>query len=86
MDLLRLPRGEEAFGTCDPKKLLHFNRSKFAKSEPISQGMTVGLEDATGKEFVGRVDSFTDTDVTLDLNHPLAGQRLKFDIQLQEVI
>ena len=76
---------EKGFGTFDPDKLVQFHRRKFSANEPITSGMEVMVEDTGGAEHVGRVDSFTDEYVTLDLNHPLAGQGLKFDIQLQEV-
>lgn len=76
---------EDGFGSYDPGKLVNFKREQLARNEPITAGMEIALEDVAGHQFVGRVSSFTDQAVTLDLNHPLAGERLKFDIQLQEV-
>ena len=76
---------EDGFGTYDPGKLLNLKREQLAKREPIQAGMKIALEDTAGHQFVGRVDSFTDQSVTLDLNHPLAGERLQFEIQLQAV-
>lgn len=76
---------EKGFGQYDPEKLIQFNRGHFAKREPIIQGMEVVLKDKAGREHVGRVGSFSDESVTLDLNHPLAGQKLQFDIHLQAV-
>jgi peptidylprolyl isomerase len=76
---------EDGFGTYDPEKLIQFQRSQFAKREPISRGMKIEVKDATGHQFVGQVNTITESSVTLDLNHPLAGQKLEFDIQLQEV-
>ena len=76
---------EDGFGNYDPDKLIRFERTQFAKREPISRGMKIEVKDTKGQKFVGQVNSLTDTSVTLDLNHPLAGQKLEFDIQLQEV-
>jgi len=77
---------EKGFGKYDPDKLIEFGRGKFAKREPISQGMEVAVEDPVGKTHIARIDSFTDQSVKLDLNHPLAGQPLKFEIRLQDVV
>ena len=74
-----------AFGEYDPGKLLSFNRTQFTKREPLATGMEVDLEDVDGKKFTARVDSLSEGAVTLDMNHPLAGHQLKFDIQVQEV-
>jgi len=76
---------EKGFGQYDPKKLIQFNRRQFAGREPLSQGMEVLVKDTAGNDHVGRVESFTKESVKLDLNHPLAGQRLEFKIRLQEV-
>jgi len=77
---------EKGFGKYDPDKLILFKRRQFATREPISQGMEVPVKDTAGNEHLGRVDSFTDESVKLDLNHPLAGRPLKFEICLQEVV
>ena len=76
---------EKGFGEYSSDRLLQFQRSQFAKREPLSEGMELVVEDTTGREYAGRIDSFTDESVTLDMNHPLAGQPLEFEIRLQEV-
>jgi len=81
---VEVPAGN-AFGEYDPGKLMSFKRTQFAKREPVKAGMEVPLEDVNGQKFTARVDSFSEESVTLDLNHPLAGKALKFDIELQEV-
>ena len=77
---------EKGFGQYDPEKLLQLDRGRLAEREPLSTGMKVGVKDAQGNEFVGRVNVLTNSSVTLDLNHPLAGQSLQFDIRLQEIV
>ena len=52
----------------------------FVEGSPV-QGAT---ED--GRPIFATIASFTDTDVTLDLNHPLAGKELNFDIELTNVL
>ena len=82
--IVRIPP-EKGFGAYDPEKLVQMQRNRLAKNEPLKTGMKIGLKDSSGREFVGRVDALTATAVTLDLNHPLAGKQLQFDIRLQQV-
>jgi len=77
---------EKGFGEYDSKKLVCFSRQRLAAKEPISAGMEMSVQDTGGNEHVGRVDSVNEESITLDLNHPLAGQGLKFDIRIQEVV
>jgi peptidylprolyl isomerase len=44
------------------------------------------LKEPDGLRAVARVADVSETDVTLDVNHPLAGKELVFDIQLLEII
>jgi peptidylprolyl isomerase len=43
------------------------------------------VQQENGQEFVVTVTEVTDTTVTLDGNHPLAGKDLTFEIQLVEI-
>lgn len=76
---------EKGFGNHAADKIINFKRSVLAKREPIAQGAKVVVEDVSGREYVGRVESLTRELVTVDLNHPLAGKGLEFEIGLQEV-
>lgn len=76
---------EKGFGSYDPRKKLDFERNRFAEIEPLKTGMKVDLQDSNGREVIARVESISPNSVTLDLNHPLAGQPLKFSVLLQEV-
>jgi FKBP-type peptidyl-prolyl cis-trans isomerase 2 len=38
-----------------------------------------------GETFVATVISLSDAEVTLDLNHPLAGKTLNFDVKVVDV-
>jgi peptidylprolyl isomerase len=47
--------------------------------------MRVEVTQEDGKEFPVVITEVTDTHVTLDANHPLAGRELTFDIRLVEI-
>ena len=76
---------DQGFGQHDPEKLVNLKRSQLAGREPLTPGTKLVVQDAAGREHVGRVNSLTDESVTLDMNHPLAGKPLEFEISLQEV-
>jgi peptidylprolyl isomerase len=73
---------EEAFGKYRTDLIGTVERSWLPEGvEPvIGKQLTTRLED--GSENVVSIKSFTDTTLTLDANHPLAGKSLTFQIKL----
>lgn len=55
-----------------------FNIDGVFDNEHIYPGSTVPLQDNEGHHFYATVTEVTDTTVTVDLNHPLAGKDLTF--------
>ncbi|HLU26152.1 MAG TPA: peptidylprolyl isomerase [Longimicrobiales bacterium] len=45
-------------------------------------GQLLAVQVAPGQQAVARIADVNDAEITLDLNHPLAGQTLVFDIEL----
>jgi FKBP-type peptidyl-prolyl cis-trans isomerase 2 len=50
--------------------------------EEPREGMTLSMQLPDGNQIPVNVTKVTDTEVTLDANHPLAGERLVFDLEL----
>jgi FKBP-type peptidyl-prolyl cis-trans isomerase 2 len=46
------------------------------------EGQMLALQVAPGQQAMARIANVNDDAVTLDLNHPLAGETLVFDIEL----
>lgn len=74
---------DQAFGDYDEECVHKLEREKFFvegkfDSENIYPGAVITLEDNEGKRFMARVTEIDDSDVTLDTNHPLAGETLCF--------
>ena len=38
-----------------------------------------------GLSIINAADTLSDKDVTLDFNHPMAGKRLNFDVELLDI-
>ncbi len=49
------------------------------------QGMSIEMHAPDGTIIPLLITAFTETTVTLDANHPLAGQQLRFAVQLVEI-
>ena len=78
----------EAFGERDPKAVLEVLRDEFPAD--VAPGDVFDAEeddsaDAPGGMVLLRVLEVTPETVVLDRNHPLAGQRVRFDVEVLEV-
>mgnify|MGYP001310286738 CR=1 FL=1 len=75
---------ENAYGLLREEAVATINKSDFPEDFEFIEGGIVQAQNETGT-FRGVINSFTDTEVTVDFNHPLAGQPLTFEIELIEV-
>ena len=46
--------------------------------------MILGLKTPDGQQFPARIAEVSDKDITVDLNHPLAGKNLNFKLKIVE--
>jgi len=80
---------EEAYGVRDPKKVIEIDRDKrFTGVELKKDAIIYAVnKDAAGNNVSTplKVVDFTDTKVTIDYNHPLAGEELKFKVKVIDV-
>jgi FKBP-type peptidyl-prolyl cis-trans isomerase SlyD len=74
---------EEAYGLYEPKKIVLFPKSKLPDS--IRVGEYISITSKTGHVRSYKVIQFHGDMVSLDGNHPLAGQDLIFEIETLEV-
>ena len=77
---------EEAYGIHSAELVTDVDRERFPADMEleIGQQLQVGLED--NQQAIVMVVDISDTAVTLDANHPLAGQDLTFEIELVEML
>ncbi|TWH64057.1 FKBP-type peptidyl-prolyl cis-trans isomerase SlpA [Azomonas agilis] len=76
---------EKAFGPHNPNNVQKLSRTQFEGME-LSEGLMVMFSDAAKAQLPGVVKDFDAQQVTVDFNHPLAGQTLIFDVEVIEVI
>jgi len=71
----------DAYGEVKENMLMEVPKEEFAHIPQLAVGAHLRLELGQGQHIV-RVSNITDTHVTLDGNHPLAGTPLEFDIEM----
>jgi len=76
---------EKAYGDIRSDRIETVERSMLPADLDLAVGKRLEVTRQDESVFHVTVRALTDTTVTLDANHPLAGQELTFDIQLVEV-
>ena len=76
---------DQAYGDVNPEAQTTFPKSGFPADLELVEGMPVPLRTPDGRTLMGRLAEQQEETVTIDLNHPLAGQTLQFEIELVEV-
>jgi FKBP-type peptidyl-prolyl cis-trans isomerase SlyD len=74
---------EEAYGFYDPNKIVELSRDELPEQIRLGDVIMVGASNQAPQSH--RVVGVTGDLVTLDANHPLAGQDLIFEIEAVEV-
>jgi FKBP-type peptidyl-prolyl cis-trans isomerase 2 len=76
---------DAAYGPHDDEMILQVDREQFPANIEPQVGQRLQVRQDQGETFSVVVTEITPDSVTLDANHPLAGQDLTFDIQLVEI-
>lgn len=77
---------DDAYGQHDPEAIQKVERSMIPDSIDVSVGNQLQATAENGQTIVLTVVAIEDDMVTVDGNHPLAGQDLTFDIELVEIV
>jgi len=75
---------QRAYGPPRPDAIKKAPRASFAPDFQFVVGNSVQGSGPAGS-FIAKIVDFNDQEVTLDLNHPLAGQDLSFKIELVSI-
>lgn len=76
---------ESAFGIASPDMIQYFSRREFSDAGEPVPGAIMLFTAMDGSEMPGVVREVKGDSVTVDFNHPLAGQTIHFDIEVLEV-
>jgi peptidylprolyl isomerase len=72
---------KDAYGESDPKLLKKIPKEEFPKDMELEVGMMLGMDTHQGP-LAATVVKVTEKEVTIDLNHPLSGKALNFEIKV----
>lgn len=76
---------EDAYGYKNQELIQNIPKESFKDIDKPEIGMVIELTTPEGQIFPGTITSINDKDITVDFNHPLAGQNLNFKIKLEEI-
>ncbi|MCL3882150.1 peptidylprolyl isomerase [Marivita sp. GX14005] len=76
---------DQAYGKIDPNARQAVPRSEIPAEIPLEPGTQLQMQTPTGQVVPVMVAEVSDSEVTLDANHPLAGKDLTFNIELVEI-
>lgn len=81
---------EEAYGDFDESRIIELPKNVFEvngkiDTEMLFEGNALPMMDSEGNRLTGSVVSITDEVVTMDFNHPLAGETMHFEGTVQGV-
>ncbi|MDN3651708.1 FKBP-type peptidyl-prolyl cis-trans isomerase [Thalassotalea ponticola] len=92
--LLGLKQGDEkeftleakdAFGEVNPENIHYVDRQRFT-AETLPEVGAIMTFTAPGGEIPGVIREVNDLAVTVDFNHPLAGQTINFAVEVVEIL
>jgi len=72
---------DDAFGPVSEENIVKLPRDRLPEGVDVGSVLRMGTQG-----FPVRVTDMTDTEATIDMNHPLAGKNLKFELKLVDAV
>jgi FKBP-type peptidyl-prolyl cis-trans isomerase SlpA len=76
---------EDAFGEPHPANIFQVPADKFKGMDKVEVGSIFLFTQPSGQEIPGIIRAIENNEITVDFNHPLAGQVVLFDIEIIKV-
>tara|TARA_R100000734_G_C3275505_1_gene70398 strand:+ start:29 stop:526 length:498 start_codon:yes stop_codon:yes gene_type:complete len=75
-----------AYGDRNPNAYAAVPKGNFPEEfvEQLEKGSTIPLTNSEGMQMLGTVETINDESVIFDMNHPMAGKDLEFDVEVVE--
>lgn len=78
-------QAKDAFGESNPDNIHYMDISKFSADAPAKVGNIITFMQPGNVELPGMITEVSGSSVTVDFNHPLAGQAVTFVIDIVEI-
>lgn len=76
---------DEGYGQVDPGAFLEIQKDQLEPGLEAEVGMLLSGQDDSGRPFHAQIAEISDEALKLDLNHPLAGKTLEFEVKVLSV-
>lgn len=76
---------EQGYGARDDEKVTIIDAESFSGFDAIEVGMLCQIEGEDGAPQLVTITAIDDEEVTIDANHPFAGQTLNFEVEVMTV-
>ena len=75
----------DAYGERDENAFVRLSKEMFPDDFQLLEGSPVPLQDEEGRSRMATISEVGDDFVTADLNHPMAGKELTFQVEVLEI-
>jgi FKBP-type peptidyl-prolyl cis-trans isomerase SlyD len=75
----------DGYGEYDDEAYMDVPRAEFPQDMPVEEGLELSVRDDQGQSRYARIDGIEGDTVTLNFNHPLAGDELHFNVKIVEL-
>ncbi len=75
-----------AFGHIDETLYRALPRAEFDPDLELDEGFIIEFSTPEGNSLPGTILAFDDDEVRIDLNHPLAGQTVRYSVKILDVV
>ncbi|MFW6230569.1 MAG: FKBP-type peptidyl-prolyl cis-trans isomerase [Nanoarchaeota archaeon] len=76
---------DKAYGDRNEELSVKITKDKLPQDQEVKEGMMLMMQSPDGRQMPAVVKEVGDSDITIDLNHPLAGKDLTFEFKVVEV-
>ncbi|CAX58207.1 MULTISPECIES: FKBP-type peptidyl-prolyl cis-trans isomerase [Erwinia] len=76
---------DDAFGQSSPDLIQYFSRRDFTQAGEPEIGAIMLFSGMDGNEMPGVIREISGDSITVDFNHPLAGQTIHFEVEVLEI-
>jgi len=76
---------EDGYGLVDPAAFVEVPKEQLPQEVTPTVGLILRGVNPDGKNFRAKINEVKDNSIVLDLNHPLAGKTLNFQVKVTEI-
>jgi len=76
---------EDAFGKANPDLIQFMDISQFPNDLELKEGAIIAFDQPSGGQLPGFIRQVQGSSVKVDFNHPLAGEKVVFEIEIKQV-